>query len=157
MSKGNIHQPKGTTMTANTNITLQRLAKAVATNNGTNEIALERIAKAIGKTCDLKSRKFQMAAGEATSYLIIEATFNTICPLVNAVLAGGMAAAFIFFIAPALTTQMAIAGFIACLLLGDLIPAIIYALLITPHRTRFTNLTGIDLKDAIDGKLDKAL
>lgn len=144
-------------MNGNTNITLQRLAKAVATNNGTNEIALERIAKAIGKTCGKNSMKTQLAAGEATSYLIIEATFNTICPLVNAVLAGGMAAAFMFFLAPTLTTQMTVAGFVISLLLGDLIPAIIYALLITPHRTRFTNFTGIDLKDAIDGKLDKVL
>ena len=144
-------------MNGNTNITLQRLVNAIATNNGTNEIALERIAKAIGKTCGKNSMKTQLAAGEATSYLIIEATFNTICQLVNAVLAGGMAAAFMFFIAPELTTQMVIAGFVISLLLGDLIPAIIYALLITPHRTRFTNLTGIDLKDAIDGKLDKVL
>lgn len=117
-------------------------------------IILQRISTAIEKTCDKRSMKPGLAANEATAYLKINALFATICPVSNAVLVGCTTATFMYFVAPSLPALLSFVGFALCVLLGDSIPSIVYTLLATPHRVRFNVLTGVDLKDVIDGKLD---
>lgn len=62
-----------------------------------------------------------------------------------------------YFIAPSLPALLSFIGFALCVLLGDSIPSFLYALLATPHRIRFNVITGLDLKDVIDGKLDDTM
>ena len=102
----------------------------------------------------LKHNKPTLAANEAAAYLKVNALFVTICPVSNAVLVGCTTATFMYFIAPSLPALLSLIGFALCVLLGDSIPSLLYALLATPHRVRFNVLTGLDLKDVIDGKLD---
>lgn len=117
-------------------------------------IILQRISTAIEKTCDERTMKPGLAASEAAAYLKVNALFATICPVSNAVLVGCTTATFMYFIAPSLPALLSFVGFALCVLLGDSIPSLVYALLATPHRVRFNVITGVDLKDVIDGKLD---
>lgn len=120
-------------------------------------IILQRISTAIERTCDKRSMRPGLAANEAAAYLKINALFATICPVSNAVLVGCTTATFMYFIAPSLPALLSFIGFALSVLLGDSIPSFLYALLATPHRVRFNVITGLDLKDVIDGKLDDTL
>lgn len=116
------------------------------------QIIANDIKQAIDESCAGRELEAYIAAIEATRYLRISVIFSTICPYANAILVGVFSAIFSYFVSPHLPVPLAVIGFIASILAGDALPNIIYALMATPHRANFNQITGRDLKEIITGK-----
>lgn len=124
-------------------------------NNGMGEnIIAQAVIKAIEETCQKGSINEYIAASEASSYLKIASFFSRICPFVNAVLVGTITATFMYYASPHLPVWASIIGFILSVIVGENIPHLVYAVMATPHRMNFDQITGRDLK-AIIANYDK--